>query len=77
MNTNMYHNPILQDNLKKLEGYGFTVIAPEKGLLACRDIGDGKMPSEDVLVGHILREIAHEKDLAGMKVIVTAGPTQA
>ena len=76
MNTNMYYNPILQDNLKKLEGYGFTVIAPEKGLLACRDIGDGKMPSEDVLVGHILREIAHEKDLAGMKVIVTAGPTQ-
>ena len=76
MNTNMYHNPILQDNLKKLEGYGFTVIAPEKGLLACRDIGDGKMPSEDVLVGHILREIAHEKDLASMKVIVTAGPTQ-
>lgn len=76
MNTNMYHNPILQDNLKKLEGYGFTVVAPEKGLLACRDIGDGKMPSEDVLVGHILREIAHEKDLAGMKVIVTAGPTQ-
>ena len=76
MNTNMYHNPILQDNLEKLEGYGFTVIAPEKGLLACRDIGDGKMPSEDVLVGHILREIAHEKDLAGMKVIVTAGPTQ-
>lgn len=76
MNTNMYHNPILQDNLKKLEGYGFTVIAPEKGLLACRDIGDGKMPSEDVLVGHILREIAYEKDLAGMKVIVTAGPTQ-
>lgn len=76
MNTNMYHNPVLQDNLKKLEGYGFTVIAPEKGLLACRDIGDGKMPSEDVLVGYILREIAHEKDLAGMKVIVTAGPTQ-
>ena len=76
MNTNMYHNPILQDNLKKLEGYGFTVIAPDKGVLACRDIGDGKMPSEDVLVGYILREIAHEKDLAGMKVIVTAGPTQ-
>jgi len=76
MNTNMYHNPILQDNLKKLEGYGFAVIAPEKGMLACRDIGDGKMPSEEVLVGHILREIAYEKDLAGMKVIVTAGPTQ-
>ena len=76
MNTNMYHNPILQDNLKKLEGYGYEIIAPEKGLLACRDIGDGKMPSEDVLVGHIVREIAYEKDLAGMKVIVTAGPTQ-
>ena len=76
MNTQMFENPIVQDNLKKLEGYGFTVIAPEKGLLACRDIGDGKMPSEDVLVGYILREIAHEKDLAGMKVIVTAGPTQ-
>lgn len=76
MNTNMYHNPILQDNLKKLEGYGYEIIAPEKGLLACRDIGDGKMPSEDVLVGHIIREIAYEKDLTGMKVIVTAGPTQ-
>ena len=55
MNTNMYHNPILQDNLKKLEGYGFTVIAPEKGLLACRDIGDGKMPSEDVLIQYTPR----------------------
>lgn len=76
MNTNMYHNPILQDNLKKLEGYGFEVIAPDKGVLACRDIGDGKMPSEDVLVAHIVKEIAYEKDLAGMKVIVTAGPTQ-
>ena len=76
MNTNMYHNPILQDNLRKLEGYGYEIIAPEKGLLACRDIGDGKMPSEDVLIGHSVREIAYEKDLAGMKVIVTAGPTQ-
>lgn len=76
MNTNMYHNPILQDNLKKLTEYGYEVIAPEKGLLACRDVGDGKMPSEEVLIAHILREIAYEKDLAGMKVIVTAGPTQ-
>ena len=76
MNTNMYHNTILQDNLKKLEGYGFEVIAPDKGVLACRDVGDGKMPSEDVLVAHIVKEIAYEKDLAGMKVIVTAGPTQ-
>ena len=76
MNTNMYHNPILQDNLKKLAGYGYEIITPDKGMLACRDIGDGKMPSEDVLVAHIIREIAYEKDLAGMKVIVTAGPTQ-
>lgn len=76
MNTNMYHNPILQDNLKKLTEYGYEVIAPEKGLLVCRDVGDGKMPSEEVLIAHILREIAYEKDLAGMKVIVTAGPTQ-
>ena len=76
MNTNMYHNPILQDNLKKLAGYGYEIIAPAKGMLACRDEGDGKMPSEDVLVNHIVREIAYEKDLAGMKVIVTAGPTQ-
>ena len=76
MNTNMYHNPILQDNLKKLAGYGYEIIAPAKGMLACRDEGDGKMPSEDVLVNHIVREIAYEKDLKGMKVIVTAGPTQ-
>ena len=76
MNTNMYHNPILQDNLKKLSGYGYEIIAPAKGMLACRDEGDGKMPSEDVLVNYIVREIAYEKDLAGMKVIVTAGPTQ-
>lgn len=76
MNTNMYHNPILQDNLKKLAGYGYEIIAPERGMLACRDEGDGKMPSEEVLVQYILKEIAYEKDLAGMKVIVTAGPTQ-
>ena len=76
MNTNMYHNPIVQDNLKKLAGYGYEIIAPAKGMLACRDEGDGKMPSEDVLINYILREIAYEKDLAGMKVIVTAGPTQ-
>lgn len=76
MNTNMYHNPILQDNLKKLAGYGYEIIKPAKGMLACREEGDGKMPSEDVLVNYIIREIAYEKDLAGVKVIVTAGPTQ-
>lgn len=76
MNTNMYHNPATQDNLKKLEGYGYTVIQPDSGMLACRDQGDGKMPKEEVLVAHILREIAYEKDLKGKKVLVTAGPTQ-
>ncbi|WP_352399067.1 bifunctional phosphopantothenoylcysteine decarboxylase/phosphopantothenate--cysteine ligase CoaBC [Anaerotignum sp.] len=76
MNTNMYHNPILQDNLKKLEAFGYEVIQPESGMLACRDSGDGKLPKEEVLVAHILREIAYEKDLAGQKVIITAGPTQ-
>lgn len=76
MNTNMYHNPILQDNLKKLASYGYDIIQPETGVLACRDSGDGKLPKEEVLVNHILREIAFEKDLTGQKVIITAGPTQ-
>ncbi|WP_304508217.1 bifunctional phosphopantothenoylcysteine decarboxylase/phosphopantothenate--cysteine ligase CoaBC [Anaerotignum sp.] len=76
MNTNMYYNPILQDNLKKLVAYGYDIIRPESGVLACRDSGDGKLPKEEILVGHILREIACKKDLAGQKVIITAGPTQ-
>lgn len=76
MNTNMYHNPAMQDNLKKLESYGYTIIEPDSGFLACRDTGDGKMPKEEVLVGHILKEIAYEKDLQGLKVLITAGPTQ-
>ncbi|KXL53242.1 coenzyme A biosynthesis bifunctional protein CoaBC [Anaerotignum neopropionicum] len=76
MNTNMFHNPILQDNLKKLAAFGYEIIQPESGVLACKDSGEGKLPKEEVLVAHILREIAYEKDLAGQKVIVTAGPTQ-
>ncbi len=76
MNVNMFHNPIVQDNLKTLAKYGYEVIAPVKGFLACRDTGNGKLEREEVLVGHILREIAYEKDLLGKKVIVTAGPTQ-
>ncbi|MDD3393031.1 MAG: bifunctional phosphopantothenoylcysteine decarboxylase/phosphopantothenate--cysteine ligase CoaBC [Anaerotignum sp.] len=76
MNTNMYHNPILQDNLKKLESYGYEMIQPDSGVLACKDTGEGKLPKEEVLVAHIIREIAFEKDLAGQKVIITAGPTQ-
>lgn len=76
MNTNMYHNPIVQDNLDKLRRFGYEVIAPDCGYLACGDIGDGKMPSEETLLWYILREIAREKDLAGKKVLITAGATQ-
>ena len=76
MNTNMYHNPIVQDNLDKLRRFNYEIIAPDKGYLACGDVGDGKMPAETVLLEYILREIACEKDLVGKKVLVTAGPTQ-
>lgn len=76
MNTNMYHNPIVQDNLDKLRRFGYEVIAPDCGYLACGDIGDGKMPSEETLLWYILREIARKKDLAGKKVLITAGATQ-
>lgn len=76
MNTQMFENPIVQDNLKKLEHYGMTVIQPDVGLLACKDVGAGKMPSEQVLMDYILREIRYEKDMVGKKVLVTAGPTR-
>lgn len=76
MNTNMYENPIVQDNLKKLEHYGFEIIDPASGYLACGDTGAGKMPEPEVLLSYMLRELAHEKDLLGKKVLVTAGPTQ-
>lgn len=76
MNTNMYENPVVQDNLKILEHYGFGVIDPAVGYLACGDTGAGKMPEPEVLFQYILREIACEKDLAGKKLLVTAGPTQ-
>ena len=75
MNTHMYENPIVQDNIKKLQHYGMEVITPDTGYLACGDIGPGKMPSEQVLLEYILREVAHEKDMVGKKVLVTAGPT--
>ena len=75
MNTNMYENPIVQDNLQKLKRFGMEVIEPDVGLLACKDVGAGKMPSEQVLLDYILKEIACPKDLAGEKVLVTAGPT--
>ena len=75
MNTNMYENPIVQDNIAKLKRFGMQVIEPDVGLLACKDVGAGKMPSEDTLLDFILQEILFEKDLAGKKVLVTAGPT--
>ena len=76
MNTNMFENPIVQDNLKTLEHYGYEVIDPAVGYLACGDTGTGKMPEPETLLSYIMREIACEKDMAGMKVLVTAGPTQ-
>ena len=76
MNTHMYHNPVVQDNIKKLRHYGMEVVAPDTGYLACGDVGEGKMPSEQVLLEYILREIRFEKDLEGKKVMVTAGPTR-
>lgn len=76
MNTNMFKNPVVQDNLKILEHYGYEVIAPANGYLACGDTGAGKMPEPETLLAYIEREIACEKDLKGKKILVTAGPTQ-
>ena len=76
MNTNMFENPIVQDNLKTLAHYGFEVIAPAKGYLACGDTGAGKMPEPETLLSYIEKEIACPKDMQGKKVLVTAGPTQ-
>lgn len=75
MNTNMYENPIVQDNIEKLKRFGIEVIEPDVGLLACKDVGAGKMPSEEVLLDYILREVRFEKDFEGKKILVTAGPT--
>ena len=76
MNTNMFENPVVQDNLKLLEHYGYEVIAPASGYLACGDTGAGKMPEPETLLAYIERETACEKDLKGKKIMVTAGPTQ-
>lgn len=76
MNTAMYENPIVQDNLKTLARYGFEIITPQTGYLACGDTGAGKMPEPDTLLQYILREIAFPKDLEGKRILVTAGPTQ-
>lgn len=75
MNTNMYNNNILQDNLRRCQNYGIRIIEPASGLLACGDVGRGKLPEPELLVEHILSEIQYAKDLRGKKVLVTAGPT--
>lgn len=75
MNHNMFHNPIVQDNIEKLKGYGYEIVEPANGMLANGDIGDGRMPDEKLLLEYIIKEIAFEKDMAGKKVLVTAGAT--
>lgn len=76
MNTAMLENPITQDNIKTLEKYGFGIIPSESGMLACKDVGSGKLPDPEVLCEYVYQELAAEKDLAGLRVTVTAGPTQ-
>lgn len=75
MNTNMFENEIVQDNLKKLRKYGYEIITPATGYLACGDTGSGKLPSEETLLSYIMKELHYEKDMTGKKVVVTAGPT--
>lgn len=75
MNTNMFKNPIVQNNIQKLKNYGYEIIEPASGYLACGDVGAGKMPEPAVLESYIMREIAMEKDMKGKKVLITAGPT--
>lgn len=76
MNHNMYHNPIVQDNIEKLKRFGYTIVTPDCGMLANGDTGDGRMPDERVLLEYILREISHTKDLFGKRVLITAGATR-
>lgn len=77
MNTNMYTNPIVQDNISKLKGLGYEFINPASGRLACGDVGDGKLADTEVIVDYILSSLHEPKDLIGKKVLVTAGPTRA
>lgn len=76
MNHNMFHNPIVQENINKLRHYGYEIVEPGHGMLANGDIGDGRMPDEDILLEYILREIAFEKDLKGKHILITAGATR-
>ena len=75
MNTNMYNNPVFQDNMKRLCGYGYKIIQPGTGRLACGDVGAGKLPSEDILIESIEKTLLPVQDMAGKRVLVTAGPT--
>lgn len=76
MNTGMIENPIVQDNIKKLESYGYEIVESATGYLACGDTGKGKLPDAEVLQDYILKAIAKEKDMAGVRLLVTAGPTR-
>ena len=76
MNTNMFRNPIVTDNMEKLRRFGYHIVAPASGRLACGDVGEGKMPEESLLIAALEKEIACEKDMAGLKVLITAGPTR-
>ena len=76
MNTNMYNNPILQDNLAKLKKYGYEIVEPKKGVLACGDLGVGKLEDENKLLDRILYHLLYNHDLTGKKVLITAGPTK-
>ena len=76
MNHNMFHYPIVQDNIDKLKRFGYEIIEPVRGMLANRDIGDGKLPDEETLLEYIIREIAFEKDLQNKKIMITAGATR-
>lgn len=76
MNVHMFENPILQDNLEILRKYGYEIVEPAVGYLACGDTGAGKMPEPETLYQYILRELACEKDMKGLRVLVTAGPTR-
>lgn len=76
MNTGMWENAILQDNIQRLQRYGYHFVEPAVGRLACGDVGSGKMPAEELLLEHILLHVAKEKDLEGRRILITAGPTQ-
>lgn len=76
MNVNMYENPVTQANIQKLRDFGMIVVEPETGMLACKAVGKGKMPSENILLQYLLQEVQYEHDMAGENVLITAGPTR-